>query len=259
MYAPHATETKDQLTEQCATNGSSTSVQNVNGETPADYSGGLFVMMFLLTCILFMMVILLLLPKSVQDAIFRWISCQGPDASFNYIDVGLYKTRHSMYRKEVYSLAMQRNHLKGTNKLPGLTHKDNESQVEQWTAGPKSDQRIYTGSPSFNLGTILPVDNKQKVKLTITITPDNLPDDGEVNPAVECPVPCVTKPLANKFDSRSAESVQYAVPIINDGRNPCSSLPDLSYLRSEREISSDNSKSYLEPQHSLPDSSNVCI
>lgn len=65
--------------------------------------------MVLLSLILLFMLILLCLPKSVQDTVIQWITRQTPDQSFNYIDVGLYKTRHSMYRKEVYSLAMQTN------------------------------------------------------------------------------------------------------------------------------------------------------
>ncbi|KAF8564603.1 hypothetical protein P879_04843 [Paragonimus westermani] len=69
-------------------------------------------MFVILSLVLLLMIVLLSLPKSMQDSVFRCVSRESPDQTFNYIDVGLYKTRHSMYRKEVYSLAMQGNRSK---------------------------------------------------------------------------------------------------------------------------------------------------
>lgn len=67
---------------------------------------GLITMMVLLSTILLCMIILLTLPKSIQDSIFNFVLQQHPEQSFSYIDVGLYKTRHTMYRKEVFSQMM---------------------------------------------------------------------------------------------------------------------------------------------------------
>ncbi|VDP67132.1 unnamed protein product [Echinostoma caproni] len=90
-------------------------------EINTDYRSSLVAMMIFLALILLFMLILLCLPKSAQDTVIRWITRQNPDQSFNYIDVGLYKTRHSMYRKEVYSLAMQTNRRRPVRtKIPSL-------------------------------------------------------------------------------------------------------------------------------------------
>ncbi|TNN16947.1 hypothetical protein EWB00_000070 [Schistosoma japonicum] len=70
---------------------------------------GLIALVSLMALILLIMTAVLLLPKSIQDNVFQLVLHQTPDQTFNYIDVGLYKTRHSIYRKEVYSLAMQGN------------------------------------------------------------------------------------------------------------------------------------------------------
>ncbi|KAK4474886.1 hypothetical protein MN116_001996 [Schistosoma mekongi] len=70
---------------------------------------GLIALVSLMALILLIMTAVLLLPKSIQDNVFQLVLHQAPDQTFNYIDVGLYKTRHSIYRKEVYSLAMQGN------------------------------------------------------------------------------------------------------------------------------------------------------
>ncbi|CAI2735450.1 unnamed protein product [Schistosoma spindalis] len=73
---------------------------------------GLIALVSLMALILLIMTAILLLPKSIQDNVFQLVLHQTPDQTFNYIDVGLYKTRHSIYRKEVYSLAMQGNQSK---------------------------------------------------------------------------------------------------------------------------------------------------
>ncbi|VDP42826.1 unnamed protein product [Schistosoma margrebowiei] len=73
---------------------------------------GLIALVSMMALILLIMTAILLLPKSIQDNVFQLVLHQTPDQTFNYIDVGLYKTRHSIYRKEVYSLAMQGNQSK---------------------------------------------------------------------------------------------------------------------------------------------------
>ncbi|TGZ61949.1 hypothetical protein CRM22_007713 [Opisthorchis felineus] len=97
-------------------NSSTVNATNIYEPPTEDPRIGLIVMLIILSLTLFFMCLLLLLPKSAQDAVFRFISRQSPDQSFNYIDVGLYKTRHSMYRKEVYSMAMQGGRLQDKRK-----------------------------------------------------------------------------------------------------------------------------------------------
>ncbi|VEL27587.1 unnamed protein product [Protopolystoma xenopodis] len=76
-----------------------------------DKSPSLVVLLIALSGFLMLMIISLFLPKHVQDQLFRLLLRQKPDQSFNYIDVGLYKTRHSMYRKEIFSAVMRKRHL----------------------------------------------------------------------------------------------------------------------------------------------------
>ncbi|XP_018646595.1 hypothetical protein Smp_162390 [Schistosoma mansoni] len=104
-----------------------TSVQNVSinnsvninnsmvfiiGPEKVELQPGLIALVSLMALILLIMTAILLLPKSIQDNVFQLVLNQTPDQTFNYIDVGLYKTRHSIYRKEIYSLAMQGNQSK---------------------------------------------------------------------------------------------------------------------------------------------------
>ncbi|GAA51377.1 hypothetical protein CLF_106010 [Clonorchis sinensis] len=105
-----------------SSNVNATNIYELQAEDPRI---GLIVMLVVLSLTLFFMCLLLLLPKSAQDAVFRFISRQSPDQSFNYIDVGLYKTRHSMYRKEVYSIAMQGGRLQDKRKstLPPVPYR----------------------------------------------------------------------------------------------------------------------------------------
>ncbi|VDQ07743.1 unnamed protein product [Trichobilharzia regenti] len=88
---------------------------------------GLIALVSLMAFVLLVMIATLLLPKSIQDNLFQLILNQTPDQTFNYIDVGLYKTRHSIYRKEVYSLAMQGNQYRKREETHTLLSSDKSS------------------------------------------------------------------------------------------------------------------------------------
>ncbi|KAL3311720.1 hypothetical protein Ciccas_009697 [Cichlidogyrus casuarinus] len=70
------------------------------------YHLGLIILIVFLSLVLFLMISALLASISQQDP-FKCL-CKDSKENFNYIDIGLYKTRHSMYRKEIYSRAMKR-------------------------------------------------------------------------------------------------------------------------------------------------------
>ncbi|OON19218.1 hypothetical protein X801_04917 [Opisthorchis viverrini] len=133
-------------------------------------------MLVILSLTLFFMCLLLLLPKSAQDAVFRFISRQSPDQSFNYIDVGLYKTRHSMYRKEVYSMAMQGGRLQDKRKstLPPVPYRMKQHfQIGQPTAceriSTEEDNKCFT--PEISKHNVDPAFERPKVFVTYMSTP----------------------------------------------------------------------------------------
>ncbi|TPP66344.1 hypothetical protein FGIG_11882 [Fasciola gigantica] len=128
-------------------------------EINADYRHSLIAMMVLLALVLLFMLILLCLPKSVQDTIIRCITRQNPDQSFNYIDVGLYKTRHSMYRKEVYSLAMQTNRGKRTARANAA------STVKPSSVSERLKTRFDVSSNRINTSNVI-VNNNSHVSST---------------------------------------------------------------------------------------------
>ncbi|VEL24846.1 unnamed protein product [Protopolystoma xenopodis] len=83
---------------------------NLVGEHAKDsahaYRWPLSLMIFGLSLILLVMIISVLLPRKMQDVLFT-ACCLSNSENFNYIDIALYKTRHSMYRKEVYFQSMR--------------------------------------------------------------------------------------------------------------------------------------------------------
>ncbi|CAH8650826.1 unnamed protein product, partial [Heterobilharzia americana] len=113
MIALHTLETYNiQNISINNTSNINNSVMSLVNSEKVELQPGLIALVSLMAFILLIMIATLLLPKSIQDNIFQLILNQTPDQTFNYIDVGLYKTRHSIYRKEVYSLAMQGNHIR---------------------------------------------------------------------------------------------------------------------------------------------------
>ncbi|CAH8668355.1 unnamed protein product [Heterobilharzia americana] len=113
MIALHTLETYNiQNISINNTSNINNSVMSLVNSEKVELQPGLIALVSLMAFILLIMIATLLLPKSIQDNIFQLILNQTPDQTFNYIDVGLYKTRHSIYRKEVYSLAMQGNQYK---------------------------------------------------------------------------------------------------------------------------------------------------
>ncbi|CAH8587623.1 unnamed protein product [Schistosoma turkestanicum] len=114
---------------------------------------GLIALVSLMALILFIMTAILLLPKSIQDNVFQLILHQAPDQTFNYIDVGLYKTRHSIYRKEVYSLAMQGNQSK--KKFEAHTLLSSNTTINPSRHKYNNQSKETTTKPTFSSVSVL--------------------------------------------------------------------------------------------------------
>lgn len=198
-------------------------------EINTDYRSSLVAMMVLLSLILLFMLILLCLPKSVQDTVIQWITRQTPDQSFNYIDVGLYKTRHSMYRKEVYSLAMQTN--RRTKPSTTITSPESKCLAQQIDASSNniiiSNNNVIDSDDKHNSSirdnkirndrsqetetiSLLSPDGAQVNKpfiyhkkpevLVTLVTNETLPTESEASPTTHCPVNSTTSEQPTSWD-----------------------------------------------------------
>lgn len=87
------------------------------------YKPQLFALISVLSFVLFMMIVFMILPMQYQNCIMELFSSKV--GKFSYIDIGLYKTRHSMYRKEVYQHEMSKsnNSKKSSKNLDELNAK----------------------------------------------------------------------------------------------------------------------------------------
>lgn len=104
---------------------------------------GLIVLIALLAGFLLFLIVMLLFPAGCQNRLCRLL--RGDTENFNYIDVGLYKTRHSMYRKEIYLQQMRRSLVTNT------TH----SSVSSPPSGRESDAGTSGSSASTERSGVL--------------------------------------------------------------------------------------------------------
>lgn len=120
------------LINQNESNQTKDTLESINSLTMENkYHWGLLTLIIIMALVLFIMMAVLILPKSVQDSLLQFCFRQTSDSSFNYIDVGLYKTRHSIYRKEIYSLMLGRKTIKPNNiGLATIIDKSIESDLD---------------------------------------------------------------------------------------------------------------------------------
>ncbi|KAL3317729.1 hypothetical protein Ciccas_003606 [Cichlidogyrus casuarinus] len=118
-----------------------------NDEDSNPYKIHLILLISLLALVLVWMILCVITPKSLE-----WFLCicrNNKEGKFNYIDMALYRTRHSMYRKEVYSANMRR------SLFPQASNSSGSEEKQTNIYEPNSRKSSTTGKRNSNQSTIV--------------------------------------------------------------------------------------------------------